>query len=163
MAKILDSNTMFWNPAEPKMKNRFVMYIENIPTFMIKMAGRPSINFEPVTMDHINIKRKLQGKGEWQDITIGLYDFVVPSAAQAAMEWVRLSHESLTGRRGYADWYKKDITLSLLDPPGGVCEDWQIKGAFIVSANFQDLDWSSGADVVMVELTLAYDYAVLLY
>jgi len=163
MAKILDSNTMFWNPAEPKLKNRFVMYIENIPTFMIKMAGRPSINFEPITMDHINLKRKLQGKGEWQDITVGLYDYVVPSAAQAAMEWVRLSHESLTGRRGYADWYKKDLTLSLLDPPGGVCEEWSIKGAFIVAANFQDLDWSSGAEVAMVELTLAYDYAVLLY
>ena len=163
MAKILESNTMFWNPAEPKLKNRFVMYIENIPTFMIKMAGRPSINFEPITMDHINLKRKLQGKGEWQDITVGLYDYVVPSAAQAAMEWVRLSHESLTGRRGYADWYKKDLTLSLLDPPGGVCEEWSIKGAFIVAANFQDLDWSSGAEVAMVELTLAYDYAVLLY
>lgn len=163
MAKILDSNTMFYNSAQPKMKNMFVAYIENIPPFMVKVANRPTLQFETVVMDHINIKRKLQGKADWQDITIGLYDFVNPSAAQAVMEWVRLSHESLTGRRGYADWYKKDITISLLDPPGGVCEEWTIKGAFITSANFQDLDWSSGADVVMVELTLSYDYAVLLY
>ncbi len=162
MAKILDSNTMFFTPAEPKMKHRFVMYIENIPVFMIKAANRPSIQFEPVVMDHINIKRKLQGKGDWQELTIGLYDFVVPSAAQAAMEWVRLSHESMTGRRGYAEWYKKDVTLALLDPPGGVCEEWVLKGAFITTANFQDLDWST-SDVVMVELTLAYDYAQLLY
>jgi len=78
------------------------------------------------------------------------------------MEWVRLSHESMTGRRGYAEWYKKDVTLALLDPPGGVCEEWVLKGAFITTANFQDLDWST-SDVVMVELTLAYDYAQLLY
>ena len=103
----------------------------------------------------------MQGKGEWQDITIGLYDPIVPSAAQAVMEWVRLGHESLTGRRGYADFYKKDLTLELLGPVGDVVEQWTIKGALITSTNFQDLDWASGADVAMVEMTLSYDYAVL--
>ena len=163
MAKILDANEMFFTPFEPKVKNRFIMYINDIPAYMVKMANRPSINFETITLDHINIKRKLQGKGEWQDISLSLYDPIVPSAAQAVMEWVRLGHESLTGRRGYADFYKKDITLNLLGPVGDVVEQWIIKGALIVSANFTDLDWSSGADVVMAELTLAYDYAVLEY
>ena len=161
MAKILDADTMFFTPFEPKTKNRFIMYINDIPAFMIKMANRPNIQFEKITIDHINIKRQLQGKGEWQDITISLYDPIVPSAAQAVMEWVRLGHESLTGRRGYADFYKKDITLNMLGPVGDVVEQWVIKGALIISANFQDLDWASGADVAMVELTLAYDFAVL--
>jgi predicted GNAT family acetyltransferase len=50
------------------------MEIDGIPSYMIKAAARPSINFETITMDHINVKRKLQGKGEWQDITITLFD-----------------------------------------------------------------------------------------
>ena len=29
-----------------------------------KTANRPTIQFEPVTLDHINVKRKLKGKGE---------------------------------------------------------------------------------------------------
>ena len=163
MAKILDADTMMFTAYEPKVKNRFIMYIADIPAYMVKMANRPSITFEKITLDHINIKRQLQGKGEWQDITLSLYDPIVPSAAQAVMEWVRLSHESLTGRRGYADFYKKDITLDLLGPVGDVVEQWTIKGALIVSATFGDLDWSAGADVVMAEMVLAYDYAVLEY
>lgn len=161
MARILEADQMFFTPFEPKVKNRFIMHINDVPTYIVKMANRPSINFETITLDHINIKRKLQGKGEWQDITIGLYDPIVPSAAQAVMEWVRLGHESITGRRGYADFYKKDLTLEMLGPVGDVVEQWTIKGALIVSTNFQDLDWASGADVAMVEVTLAYDYAVL--
>lgn len=161
MAEILSASEMFYVEFEPKMKNRFIMRINDIPAYMIKTANRPSITFEPVVLDHINIKRKLQGKGEWQDITITLYDPIVPSAAQAVMEWVRLGHESLTGRRGYADFYKRDITLEGLGPVGDVVERWQIKRALILSATFGDLDWGAGADPMTVELSIAYDYAVL--
>lgn len=161
MAEILSSDEMFFNSFEPKVKNRFIMYINDVPAYVVKMANRPSINFETITVDHINIKRKLQGKGEWQDINLSLYDPIVPSSAQAAMEWVRLSHESLTGRRGYADFYKKDIKLNMLGPVGDIVEQWTIKGALIVSANFGDVDWAAGAELAMVELTLAMDYAVL--
>jgi hypothetical protein len=76
------------------------------------------------------------------------------------MEWVRLSHESLTGRDGYADFYKKDIQCYLLGPVGDKIEQWTLKGAFIASATFNDLDWSSN-DVVEISLTLEYDYAIL--
>lgn len=161
MAKILDADTMFFTPFEPKVKNRFIMYINDIPAYMVKMAKRPSITFDVITLDHINIKRKLQGKGEWQDITLSLYDPIVPSAAQAVMEWVRLGHESLTGRRGYADFYKKDLTFNALGPVGDVVEQWQIKGAFIQSADFGDADWSAGADVMTAEVVISYDLAVL--
>jgi len=158
---ILEAQDMFFNAFEPKVKNRFIMYINDIPAYTIKMANRPSINFETITVDHINLKRKLQGKGEWQDINISLYDPIVPSSAQAVMEWVRLGHESLTGRRGYADFYKKDIILNMLGPVGDIVEQWSIKGALIVSATFNEVDWASGADLAMVDLTLAMDYAVL--
>ena len=136
------------------------MEIDTIPSYMVKAAARPSIQFEKVTLDHINIKRQLQGKGEWQDITITLYDPIVPSGAQAVMEWVRLSHESITGRDGYADFYKKDITFYMLGPVGDKIEQWTLKGAFIQQANFGDLAFDSN-EPATIELTLAYDYAIL--
>jgi len=163
MATILPTNEMMFTAFEPKVKNRFIMRIADIPAYMIKMATRPSITFDVITLDHINIKRKVQGKGEWNDINITLYEPIVPSAAQAVMEWVRLSHESLTGRRGYSDFYKKDISLELLGPVGDVVEKWDIKGSFITQVNFGDLDWAAGADVVTAEVTLAMDYCVLQY
>jgi hypothetical protein len=160
MAEVLEFDKMFYTNFEPKMKNRYVMEIDGIPSYLVKSAARPSITFETIVLDHINIKRKLQGKGDWQDITITLYDPIVPSGAQSVMEWVRLGHESITGRRGYADFYKKDITFYMLGPVGDKIEQWTLKGAFINSANFGDLSFDSN-EPATVELTLSYDYAIL--
>lgn len=161
MAEVLEFNDMFYTNFEPKMKHRFILDIAGIPSYLIKTANRPSIQFETVTLDHINVKRKLKGKGEWQDIEITLFDPIVPSGAQAVMEWVRLSHESLTGRDGYADFYKKDIQIYMLGPVGDKIEQWTLKGAFITNATFNDLDWSNATDPADITLTLAYDYAIL--
>lgn len=162
MAEVLEFNDMFYTNFEPKMKNRYILEIDGIASYLIKTANRPTIQFEKVTLDHINVKRQLKGKGEWQDINITLFDPIVPSGAQQVMEWVRLSHESLTGRDGYADFYKKDLQIYMLGPVGDKIEQWTLKGAFITTANFGDLDWSSN-DPASIELTLAYDYAILEY
>jgi hypothetical protein len=162
MAEILEFDQMFYTNFEPKTKNRYIMEMEGIPSYLIKAAARPSINFETIVLDHINIKRKLQGKGDWQNITITLYDPIVPSGAQLVMEWIRLGHESLTGRKGYAQFYKKDISFYMLGPVGDKVEMWTLKGALIESANFGDLAFDS-SDVATIELNLAYDYAVLEY
>ena len=160
MAEVLEFNDMFYTNFEPKMKNRFIMEIDGIPSYLIKTANRPSIQFEVVTLDHINVKRKLKGKGEWQDVEITLYDPIVPSGAQQVMEWVRTSHESLTGRDGYADFYKKDVNFFMLGPVCYKIEQWTLKGAFITNASFNDLDWASN-DPAEITLTLSYDYAIL--
>ena len=162
MAEVLEFNAMFYTNFEPKMKNRFIMEIDGIQSYLIKAANRPSIQFEKVTLDHINVKRQLKGKGEWQDIEITLFDPIVPSGAQQVMEWVRTSHESITGRDGYADFYKKDVQIEMLGPVGDKIEKWDIKGAFINNAVFNDLDWASN-DPSDITLTLSYDYAVLEY
>jgi hypothetical protein len=77
------------------------------------------------------------------------------------MEWVRLAHESVTGRDGYTDFYKKDVTINVLGPVGDKVEEWTLKGAWILNANFNDLDWSNTTDPAEITLTLRYDYAIL--
>jgi len=138
------------------------MEINGIESYIIKTASRPTFTSEIVELDHINVKRKIKGKSTWDDINITLYDPIVPSGAQQVMEWIRSSHESLTGRDGYAAFYKKDITFYLLGPVGDKVEQWTLKGAFITSANFGELDWASN-DPLSIELTLTYDYAILEY
>jgi hypothetical protein len=160
MAEVLEFSEIFYTNFEPKRQNLYIMEIEGIPSYLIKAANRPSLTFNVTTLDHINVKRKLKGKGEWQDITITLHDPIVPSGAQAVMEWIRLSHESITGRDGYADFYKKDIDIYMLGPVGDKIEQWKIKGAFINSANFGSLDWATD-DVAQIELVLSMDYCIL--
>ena len=160
MADVLSFDKIFYTNFEPKLANRFIMEIDGIPSFMIKTANRPKLESEVVELDHINLKRKIKGKSNWTDITITLYDPIVPSGAQAVMEWIRSGHESITGRDGYADFYKKNIDFYMLGPVGDKVEQWKIVGAFISSAEFGDVDWSSN-DPVMISLTLTYDYAIL--
>ena len=157
---ILETNDMMFTAFEPKLQNRFIMYIDGIPAFLVKKVGRPNIQFGDVTLDHINVKRKIKGKADWQDITCDLYDPVTPSGAQAVMEWVRLSHESVTGRDGYSDFYKKDIRFNTLGPVGDVVEEWELVGAYIQTANFGDLSFEDSTPVE-ITLTLKYDYAIL--
>ena len=157
---ILNTNEMMFTAFEPKLQNRFIMYIDGIPAFLVKKVGRPNISFGEVTLDHINVKRKLKGKADWQPITITLYDPIVPSGAQAVIEWIRLSHESVTGRNGYADFYKKDIVFNVLGPVGDKVEEWSLKGAYISEANFGDLSWAE-EQPVEISVTMTYDYAVL--
>ena len=160
MAKLVDANDVMFTPFEPKIKHRYIMQIDGVPAYLIKTANRPQITFEEVQLDHMNVRRWVKGKGVWQQMQITLYDPVVPSAAQAVMEWVRLSHESVTGRDGYSDFYKKDITFQILGPVGDIVEEWKLKGAWIQDAQFGDLDFAS-SDTVDITVTLRYDYAIL--
>jgi hypothetical protein len=108
------------------------------------------------------VKRKVKGKSDWTPITCTLYDPVTPSGAQAVMEWVRLHHESVTGRDGYSDFYKKDIRFNTLGPVGDVVEEWICKGAYVTNAEFGSGDWTSSTPME-ISLTIAMDYAILNY
>jgi len=159
---IINTNDMMFTAFEPKLQNRFLMDIGGIPGYLIKKISRPSISFNEVTLDHINVKRKIKGKANWENITCDLYDPVTPSGAQAVMEWVRLSHESVTGRDGYSDFYKKDIRFNALGPVGDVVEEWICKGAYVKAANFGDADWTSDTPM-NISITIRMDYAILNY
>jgi len=158
--ELLEPNDIMFRNWEPKLKNRFIMNIQGINAYLVKAMNRPSLESEEVILEHMNVTRYIKGKSRWQPIDITLYDPVVPSAAQQGMEWVRLSHESVTGRDGYSDFYKKNITFQLVGPVGDVVEEWELWGTYIQTANFGDLSFEDTTPVE-ITLTLKYDYAVL--
>ena len=158
---VLDPNEIFFTAFEPKQANRFVLYMEGIPSFIIKGVSAVSLTQGEVVLNHINILRKVKGKSVWNDVTMTLFDPITPSGAQAVMEWVRLGHESVTGRDGYSDFYKKDLTVNVLGPVGDIVSEWILKGAFIKEATFGDYNWDTENEAKQIELTLGLDYAVL--
>ena len=158
--ELLESNDIMFRSWEPKLKNRFIMNIDGIDAYLIKAMNRPTIEADEVVLEHMNVTRYVKGKSRWQPIDITLYDPIVPSAAQQVLEWVRLGHESVTGRDGYSDFYKKNITFNLVGPVGDIVEEWELVGTYIQSANFGDLAFDS-SDPAEITLTLKYDYAVL--
>jgi hypothetical protein len=157
---ILNPNEIMFTAFEPKVANRFILYVDGIPAYLIRKASAPGFEANEIILDHINVYRKVKGKIRWNDMTLELYDPIAPSGTQAVMEWARLAHESVTGRDGYSDFYKKDLSLNILGPVGDVVGEWIIKGAFVKSANFGEYDWSSGEAAANISMTIAMDYCI---
>ncbi len=162
MAETLDVSQLLPNKFEPKRMNRWVLAIEGIDAFLCKTAKRPSISFNETTIEYINGKRYLAGKADLGTLDVTIHDPIGPSGAQQVMEWIRTHYESVSGRSGYADFYKRNIQLKLLDPVGTVVEFWDIKGAFLTGADFGGLDYGSD-DPTEISLTMRYDNCVLQY
>jgi len=160
MANLVAEQEMFFNSFEPKMVNRFIMFMDGVPSFLVKKIARPKLSQAAKELPHINVSRYVKGKTTWGEMSFTLYDPIVPSGAQAVMEWVRLHHESVTGRDGYADFYKKDLVFNMLGPVGDKVEEWIIKGAFITDANFNDADWGAD-DPIEITLTVQPDFCIL--
>ena len=154
----------FWSSGkvEPKRQFRWVMAIEGIDAFIIKTATRPNISIEEVEIPYINHKRFIAGKSSFETLSVTLHDPIAPSGAQQVMEWVRTHFESVSGRAGYADFYKRDIQIKMLDPIGTVVELWDVKGAFLTAADFGSLDYGA-SDPSEISLTIRFDNCVLQY
>ncbi|MAF25138.1 hypothetical protein CL634_06140 [bacterium] len=162
MAETLSVTDMLPNKFEPKRKFRWVFAIEGIDAFLMKTAARPSVTIGEQEIQYINSRRYLAGKSNFDAITVTLHDPIAPSGAQQVMEWVRTHSETVSGRAGYADFYKRDCQLKMLDPVGTVVELWDLKGCFLTNANFNDLSYEDEAPVE-ISLTVRFDNAVLQY
>lgn len=158
---ILNSSEIFFTAFEPKQANRFILYMDGVPSYIVKGVNAISVTQGEVPLNHINVQRKVKGKTVWGDVQMTLFDPITPSGAQSVMEWVRLHHESVTGRDGYSDFYKKDLVLDVLGPVGDVVSEWILKGAFIKDANFGDYNWDTTDTAVNITMTVAVDYCVL--
>jgi hypothetical protein len=158
---VLSPNEIFFTAFEPKQANRFIMYVDGIPAFMIKGISEVSLTQGVVNLNHINVERKVKGKSVWNNITMTLFDPITPSGAQAVIEWVRLSHESVTGRDGYSDFYKKDLTINVLGPVGDVVSEWILKGAFPTNVNWGAYSWDTVDTAIEISVEMAMDYCIL--
>jgi hypothetical protein len=162
MAETLDVASMLPRKFEPKYNNRWIFALEGIDSYLIKQAARPSITIGSLTIDYMNSQRHVAGRSTFGDMNITLYDPIAPSGAQQVMEWARTHYESVSGRAGYADFYKRDAQLKLVDPIGTVIELWDLKGCILTSVSFGELTYG---DPGMLEIALGikFDNCILQY
>lgn len=162
MAETLAVTDMLPNKFEPKRKFRWIFQIEGIDAFLMKTANRPTITTTEKEIGYINATRYVAGKTKFETISLALHDPIAPSGAQQVMEWLRLCYESVSARSGYADFYKRDCQLKMLDPVGTVVELWDLKGCFPTSINFGDLSYE-GDEMAQIDVTIRFDNCVLQY
>jgi hypothetical protein len=162
MAETLDVTSMLPTKFEPHAKRRFLFAIEGIDAFIIKTAARPQVTTEEVAIPYMNSTRYIAGKTTFGELAVTLHDPIAPSGAQQVMEWIRLHTETVSGRSGYADLYKRDCQIKMTDPVGNVIQLWDVKGCFLKEANFGDLTYE-GSDLAEITLSIRYDNMTLQY
>ena len=162
MAQILNANALINRAWQPKMLNQFIVSSDSndFPTTAVKKFSAPSFTDEEVKLPHINSYVKIRGRREWKNISLEAYDPIAPSTTQNFMGWARDAFEGVTGRAGYHDFYKRDLTLQILDPVGAIISEWLVRGAFIVDMSPGEYSWESSQEAAVITVEVAFDDAV---
>jgi hypothetical protein len=134
--------------------------------YWAKTVSKPS--FEVASTEHqlVNHKFKYPSILTWNDITMtivdtgektqGLLDQIIKTGYNYPTAFT--NKEGIS--KGAAADYLNELTIQQLDADGKAIETWRLKGAFIKSTNFGDLDYESDA-LVTLQLTISYDWAEL--
>ena len=143
-----------------------------IQEFLVKSVGKPSFDIGTATHDFLNHKFYYPGKTTWNPIQATIVDTVDPSlnATQAIMKVLEESGYDLpttpTVTTGFGTVSKDkavnaalgQVKIKTLDSSGNTIEEWTLNNAFLVKAEFGNLDYTS-EDLVNVNLTIQYDNA----
>jgi hypothetical protein len=157
----------------PKLKFRFRASFINFGvsggvvelTKQVMEIKRPSVNFNPITLDIYNSKVYLAGKPEWQEVTVNLRDDAGGNVSKLVGEQLQKQfdfQEQSSAASGID--YKFQLHYEMLDGGNGanaptVLEKWEMYGAFISQVDYGDFNYATN-DPATIQLTIRYDNAL---
>lgn len=157
----------------PKLKYRFRASFENFGisadrvelTKQVMDIKRPSVNFNPITIDVYNSKVYLQGKPEWQETTINFRDDAGGNVSRLIAEQIQKQFDFLEQASAVSGAnYKFVMRFQVLDGGNGVAqpnvlEEWQMYGCFISSVDYGDLNYGTN-DPATIAMNVKFDNAI---
>lgn len=151
---------------QPKTKHKFRVIVTNfgIPsgsialTQQVMSVSRPSVNFNPVTIESYNSKAYYQGKADWEACSLTVRDDVTNSVNRLVGAQLQKQMNFFTQTTPVAGSnYKFQMLIHTLD--GGddaVLEEWFYEGCFLATANYEEFDYGS-ADPLTIALSIRFD------
>ena len=159
----------FWTSkdAAPKRNFRFLVQMgaNQEVIWWAKTVSTPSFDVAEVEHDYLDNKYYFPGRVTWQEVSMTLVDPVSPDA-------VKITNDYIIGSGATPNYKVKDeadnettvskakavdalgtVTIMVLNAEGDAIETWTLKNAFIKSAKYGDLDYSSD-DLRTIELTM---------
>ena len=157
----------------PKLKFRFRASFENFGvssnkvemTKQVMDIKRPSVNFNPITIDIYNSKVYLQGKPEWQETTVNLRDDAAGNVSKLVGEQIQKQFDFMEQASAAAGInYKFQLVYDILDGGNGntqptILESWELDGCFLSQVDWGDMAYNSN-DPVQIALTVKFDNAI---
>jgi hypothetical protein len=157
----------------PKLKYRFRVTFINFGvsatttelTKQVVDIKRPSVQFNPITLDVYNSKVYLQGKPEWQDTTINLRDDATGAVSTLVGQQIQKQFDFLNQASSPTGVdYKFSLLYEMLDGGNGsttanTLEAWELDGCFITTADYGEMNYGTNDDV-RIALTIKFDNAI---
>ena len=161
----------YWSDRfiEPKRANRFVLISENVGSWVIKMANKPSFEIGESEHRYLNHTFYYPGVLTWNTIDITLVDpigdedstakiidvlrnsgYDIPTVGPDPARGL-LSKASATNALG-------QIRIQELGPEGVIVNEWSLQNPWIKSATFGDLSYTD-EELTEITLTVRYDAA----
>lgn len=157
----------------PKLKFRFRATFENfgVSSNTVEMTKqvvdikRPSVQFNPITIDVYNSKVYLAGKPEWQEVTCNLRDDAGGNVSKMVGEQMQKQFDFMEQASAASGIdYKFILRFEVLDGGNGanqpnVLETWEMYGCMLTQVDYGDQNYGSN-DPVLLALTMRYDNAI---
>jgi hypothetical protein len=157
----------------PKLKFRFRASFENFGvsvntvemTKQVADIKRPSVQFEPITIDVYNSKVYLAGKPEWQEITVNLRDDAGGNVAKLVGEQLQKQFDFMEQASAASGIdYKFILRYDVLDGGNGastpnVLETWELYGCMLTTVDYGEMNYATN-EAATIALTVRYDNAI---
>jgi hypothetical protein len=157
----------------PKLQYRFRVTLENFGvsaetqelTKQVVEASRPTLSFDPMTLDVYNSRVYLAGKHTWDPVTITLRDDVNGNVQKLVGEQLQKQFDFFEQSSAASGQdYKFTQRIEILDGGNGantpgVLETWELYGCFLTNVDYGSLNYANN-DAVTVSLSIQYDNAV---
>jgi hypothetical protein len=153
----------------PKLKYRFrVTFLggfagepdARVLTQNVMSVTRPKLTHEVVTIDSYNSKMYVQGKHEWDQVTITFRDDITNAVTRlvGAQEQRQLNHFQQTTPAAGND-YKFDMHIEILDGVNaGASEVWFLEGCFMTNIDYDQSEYTT-SEPVTISMQVRFDNA----
>ena len=127
-------------------------------TIMVRNCTLPEISTPAVELPFGNSKAKVPGQVEFGDGSMTFMDAIKKDIEKQLVEWQSKVYDVKTGKMGWVDEFKKDITVTQYGPDGTCERVWTFEGAWPSQISYGEMSGES-SDVKQIQVTMSYDRA----
>jgi hypothetical protein len=157
----------------PKLKYRFRVTLEsfgfNTPTTeltkQVQDVTRPTVAFDPITIDIYNSRVYLAGKHTWSPISLNCRDDVTGAVSKLFGEQLQKQFDFFEQASAASGIDYKFLTkIEILDGGNGsqvpnVLETWELYGCYLENVNYNNLAYNAN-EPVLITASIKYDNAI---
>lgn len=157
----------------PKLKYRFRVTLENFGvntpttelTKQVQDVTRPTVAFDPITIDVYNSRVYLAGKHTWTPISINVRDDVTGVISKLFGEQLQKQFDFFEQSSAASGIDYKFLTrIEILDGGNGqfqpnILETWELYGCYLENVNYNNLAYNAN-EPVLITGTIKYDNAI---